>query len=57
MHNESLKSLSEQLQTNKISSLELTQHFLQRIKQYDGQINSFVTVTEELALEQAKATH
>ncbi len=55
MHNKSLTELSRELQNKKISSLELTQHFLQRIKQYDSQLNSFITVTEEIALAQAKA--
>ena len=35
--------------------MELTQHYLQRIKQYDSQLNSFITLTEEEAIAQAKA--
>ena len=55
MHEKTLAELSELLHQRKISSVELTQHFLQRIERYDGQLNSFVTVTPELALEQARA--
>ncbi len=54
MHHKTLVALSADLQNKKISSTELTQHFLQRIKLYDSQLNSFVIVTEELALAQAK---
>jgi aspartyl-tRNA(Asn)/glutamyl-tRNA(Gln) amidotransferase subunit A len=55
MHNLTLAELSRQLRAKKFSSVELTQHYLQRIKQYDGQLNSFITVTESAALAQAKA--
>lgn len=54
MHNLTIKQLSEQLQSRKISSVELTQYFIDRIQKYDAQINSFVTQTPELALDMAK---
>ncbi len=54
MHNKSLAELSAALTSGDISSVELTQYFLDRIDQYDGDINSFVTVTAEQALESAK---
>lgn len=54
MHNKTLKQLSNDLAEKKISSVELTQHFLQRIKKHNDSLNSFVTVCEEQALEQAK---
>ena len=54
MHNKTISELSKHLQEKKISSVELTQHFLSRIKQYDSQFNSFITVTEENALKQAE---
>lgn len=54
MHNKSIKELSELLKNKKISSVELTKHFLSRIKQFDKQLNSFITVTEENALKQAE---
>ncbi|MDZ7924578.1 MAG: Asp-tRNA(Asn)/Glu-tRNA(Gln) amidotransferase subunit GatA [Marinagarivorans sp.] len=55
MHNHTLAQLVKQLQNKTVSSVELTQHFLDRIKQYDGELNSFITVTAEQALAQAKA--
>ncbi len=55
MHNFTLAELSRQLRTKKISSVELTRHYLQRIRQYDPQLNCFVTVTEAQALQQAEA--
>ncbi len=55
MHTKSITQLSEALHTKKISSTELTQFFLERIKQYDKALNSFITVTEEHALKAAKA--
>lgn len=55
MHNKSLKQLSDALQQGDISSVELTQHFLNRINQHNGQLNAFISVTDELAVAQAKA--
>ncbi|WP_417530950.1 Asp-tRNA(Asn)/Glu-tRNA(Gln) amidotransferase subunit GatA [Marinobacter lipolyticus] len=55
MHNKSVAELSRELERGEISSVELTQQFLDRIKQEDGQFNSFITVTEEQALADAKA--
>ncbi|MEY3219131.1 MAG: Asp-tRNA(Asn)/Glu-tRNA(Gln) amidotransferase subunit GatA [Pseudomonadota bacterium] len=55
MHNKTLAQLSQALHAKEISSVELTQHFLNRISQFDGQLNSFITVTPERALEQARA--
>lgn len=55
MHNLSLAELAKGLQEKSFSSLELTEHFLKRIKQLDQRYNSFITVSEELALEQARA--
>ena len=54
MHTSSLKKLSEGLRTRQFSSRELTQHFLARIDTLDPQINSFITVTAERALAQAR---
>ncbi|WP_218814743.1 Asp-tRNA(Asn)/Glu-tRNA(Gln) amidotransferase subunit GatA [Rickettsiella endosymbiont of Dermanyssus gallinae] len=53
MHTATLTELSIALKNKKISSRELTEHFLARIKKYDPQINSFITVTAEQALQQA----
>jgi aspartyl-tRNA(Asn)/glutamyl-tRNA(Gln) amidotransferase subunit A len=55
MHTLTIAELSRALHTKKISSEELTQLFLQRIQQYDSQLNSFITVTPEQALLDARA--
>jgi aspartyl-tRNA(Asn)/glutamyl-tRNA(Gln) amidotransferase subunit A len=55
MHNKTLAQISQDLQAGEYSSVEVTQHFLDRIKYLDGQYNSFITVTDEKALIQAKA--
>jgi aspartyl-tRNA(Asn)/glutamyl-tRNA(Gln) amidotransferase subunit A len=44
----------ELLRQRKISSLELTQALLERIREVDGQIGAYLTVTEGVALEQAR---
>ncbi len=49
-----LKQLSELLSTKKVSSVELTQAALDRIKKFDKKLNSFITVTESQALAQAQ---
>ncbi len=54
MHNESIATLANALKTKKISSVELTTLFLERIKKFDKNLNSFITVTEQPALETAK---
>jgi aspartyl-tRNA(Asn)/glutamyl-tRNA(Gln) amidotransferase subunit A len=54
MHNKSITELSQLLHAKKISSLELTHHFLNRIKTIDKTLNTFITLTEENALLQAK---
>ncbi|PAU85644.1 Asp-tRNA(Asn)/Glu-tRNA(Gln) amidotransferase GatCAB subunit A [Pseudomonas sp. WN033] len=55
MHEKTLAELSQALRSKAISSVELTQHYLKRIEQFDGTLNSYITVTPELALEQARA--
>jgi len=54
MHNMTLAELSRHLEQGQFSSVELTQHFLNRIEQYDKALNSFISVTAEHALAQAK---
>ena len=54
MHTKTLAQLSAGLRAGEYSSVELTQHFLSRIEQFDSTLNSFITVTPEQALEQAK---
>lgn len=55
MVDQSIASLAKKLRAKEISSVELTQDYLARIKQLDGQLNSFITVTDEIALAQAEA--
>ena len=55
MHNKTLAELSNGLANKEYSSEELTQHFLQRIEKLDSTYNSFITVTADQALAQAKA--
>ena len=55
MHNKTIAELSAALDKGEFSSTELTQHYLDRIKQYGGDLNCYITVTEEQALQQAKA--
>jgi len=54
MYNKSLKQLSASLQSKDISSVELSQYFLERIKRYDGQLNSVITLNEDAALQAAQ---
>jgi aspartyl-tRNA(Asn)/glutamyl-tRNA(Gln) amidotransferase subunit A len=54
MHNKTIAELSAGLKAGEFTSVELTQSYLDRIHSLDEQLNSFITVTPELALEQAK---
>ncbi|MDQ8036738.1 MAG: Asp-tRNA(Asn)/Glu-tRNA(Gln) amidotransferase subunit GatA, partial [Pedobacter sp.] len=55
MHDKTLAELAAGLAAREYSSRELTQHFLNRIRKFDGELNSFITVCDELALQQADA--
>ena len=55
MHKLSIRELSAGLRAKQFSSVELTQHFLKRIGQHDGKLNSFVTVCADGALQAAAA--
>jgi len=46
----------ELLARREISSLELTKAIFERIREVDGNVRAFVTVTEDLALHQAQAS-
>ena len=54
MIDKTLSELSAGLKAGEFSSVELTQHYLDRIALYDGELNSFISVTEEQALAGAK---
>ena len=49
-----LKGVSEVIQAKRISSVEATEAYLKRIEQHDGVIQSYVTVTPDLARQQAR---
>ena len=53
-HTKSVTELSAMLQAGEVSSVELTRYFLDRIKNSDEKLNSFISVCEEQALAQAK---
>lgn len=55
MINASLKELSAQLHNKSISSVELTQTFLDRIQAHNPTYNAYITVDAEKSLAQAKA--
>ena len=54
LHELSLKEQLNGLEEGSFSSTELTQHYLDRISNLDKDLNSFITVTPDLALDQAK---
>lgn len=49
----SVRELAELIRTKKISSVELTKFFIERLKKYDTKLHYAITITEELALRQA----
>ena len=53
LHTLSVKQMSQKLHAGEITSVELTQHYLDRISQYDPELNAYVTVTPELAMQMA----
>ncbi|MFS1522519.1 Asp-tRNA(Asn)/Glu-tRNA(Gln) amidotransferase subunit GatA [Microbulbifer sp. 2304DJ12-6] len=55
MHQLTIAEIILGLRRKAFSSTELTRHLLDRIQQLDSGFNSFITVTEERALAQAKA--
>src|SRR5688500_1613235 len=54
LHELSIQEAHKLISSRKISSAELTRAYLERIKRIDPQVKSYVTVSEELALEQAR---
>ena len=54
IHELSLAGQLNELKNGSFTSTELTQHYLDRISNFDKDINSFITVTADLALKQAK---
>jgi Asp-tRNA(Asn)/Glu-tRNA(Gln) amidotransferase A subunit family amidase len=50
----SVADLGQLLSARKITSLELTQMYIERLKRYDPKLHFVITITEERALAQAK---
>ncbi len=50
----SIKELASLIKHRKITSVELTEFFLERLEQYDDKLEAVVTLTRERALEQAR---
>ena len=48
-----LTALAQQIRSRSISPVQVTQHLLDRIAQFDGQLHAYVTVLTEQALAQA----
>ncbi len=55
MHTKSIAELSAALRGGDVSSVELTRYMLQRITTTGTSLNSFITVSEDVALAQAEA--
>jgi len=54
MKNKTLSELSQLLRNKDVSSVELTQYYLERIERLDPTLNSFISVTKEGAISQAE---
>ena len=55
MHHKSIAELSSALHNKEFSCVELTQTLLDRCEDYNQKLNCFISMTQEYALEQAKA--
>ena len=55
MHDKTIAQLSAGLAAGEFSSEELTSAFLERVRQHNPQLNAFITLTAETALDQARA--
>lgn len=51
-----ISELAKQLNNKQISSVELTEHYLQRIETHNPQLNAYIRITREQALNDAKAS-
>src|SRR5262245_39630898 len=54
MHHKTIAQISQDLHNKQYSSKELTRYLLDRIKTYNTDLNSFITITEEHALKAAE---
>lgn len=54
LHLKTIAHMADDLAEKRYSATELVTHFLNRIQQYDSELNSFITVTHDQALAAAK---
>ncbi len=54
IHRRTLSELARALQAREVSSVELVEHYIDRIEAADDDINAFITVTGERALAEAR---
>ena len=54
LHKLTIHEARERLDRREVSSVELTRALLERIQEVDSEVRAFVTITEELALDQAR---
>jgi aspartyl-tRNA(Asn)/glutamyl-tRNA(Gln) amidotransferase subunit A len=50
-----VKEIAADLHAKRVSSVEVTRYFLNRIKALDARLNAFISIDEERSLEQARA--
>jgi aspartyl-tRNA(Asn)/glutamyl-tRNA(Gln) amidotransferase subunit A len=55
VHTKNISELAAGLKRGAFSSVELTRHFLERIRHFDRHLNSFITVAEDTALAAAES--
>jgi aspartyl-tRNA(Asn)/glutamyl-tRNA(Gln) amidotransferase subunit A len=51
----SVKQIQQGLAKKEFSSVEITQQYLEKIHQHNPELNCFISITDEIALQQAKA--
>ncbi len=54
MHNKTIVELNSLLKSRDVSSVELTQHFLDRISKHNDSLNAIITLEEDKAITSAK---
>ena len=47
--------LRKKIVSKEVSPVEVTRLYLDRIEKFDGKLNAYLTVTDELAMEQARS--
>ena len=55
MHPDTIASLSARIRTRAVSPVDVVQHCLDRIAEQDPELNAFISVTADAALEEARA--